>query len=1448
MAEEQPAQQQSASLTPVGKPLNLIPVGLKEAAWDSPTFRATALFFSDQIEVIERWLDGYVRSVSRLAHEANTIETAVNALLSSSAPPPHISEAVLDHDYTLIALKKYGEGAKEFWNSVLRGMKKSESVVVEPIRAFLNHDLKHFREVRRLLDQTQRTFDSLLARYMGRKKTEEASSLREDAFQLHEARKAYLRASMDFCVAAPQARATLDRLLVKIFAEQWRDMKGAGETIINSFGKQAPEMERVRGWSKEMENSERVFKRELQQARQQIEQTAESSVRPSRELEDYAASTVPFLGGTSPALGANTPATAKPRQERSEKQSWLMLKTVTGKPTRTVWVRRWFFVKNGIFGWLVQGLRSGGVEESEKTGVLLCSVRPAFQEERRFCFEVKTKDTTVVLQAETQTELTEWIQAFEVAKRKALEDPASTDTPGPDSGVDPAFAISPPIAPEFAAKASEGHVVQGSDEFAGPERISTGLGPPGLSEPLASRSSFDVSAIQRPRDPDREKESSRDHAARIIQKLDLHRKSTATPLLTGTPITGGGIASLISASHTVLPLGPQGPQPLTLDTKASFGGNMPTSTLAPSTLANPPAPTNLSTMAVVISGERGVGLGRTDKTGGMPSGIMANMWGSTNWGYINRLERGEVKQAQEKQDKPGKPSLAPPATPVIRAPQTPGPNVAAPDGAGENNKSRDPSPGSIVHRKTLSVGDELTTGPKSAPLMSGPLKDDFPNYYPLPLKAQDAQFRILFPNVPRAERLVLVFRATWNPNDQQEFPGRVYVTVNEVYFYSHHLGLVLISGVSLASISEVTAAPGRDCDFLYLHFKEARQSDFTRITIKTFLEPLKLLQRRLNFLVRNCSADQPAFIEDVLKTLIKMETEDPGQSPSVGSWEDLQSPNVDGERDDRQSNRRDLDVRGTIRIDGNLYGETPKAVVAKDVTKFKLPSQPVLYAPQGFPPPAVEKIFDVSAKALFHTIFGDRSAVFQMLYKDRWASRIIQTPWSQSDSSHFHRSFTYETSNRLPSSIVDYQLIDVLNDHLCYVVTDKKTPWHLPHSSAFLLHTKLVITHVAKARCKLALFTRTDWTSSSAALPAQWQRRLVSAQARTELALDAADLADLVAGQVAQLGARSRTAKAVQIFGHIGLSKEPQTGKEHPQQPEAAVVDAASMPGLAQPRRLRVRRRTIAELAFAAARKVALRCAGWLLAALAALARSVLSVCSAHAVLLACLALSVAANMWAGQREAGLWWRERNAVAFMRRVGVTPEVEMARAVWLRDVEEWAGNASVLAAVGGDDGNGGEDEAGRWCADTFGHVLAHADPAATSLADPSGGSRSSTTSRRLQRTRSALGGYRHDLLVALRVVNRIEKEVVEAEWEAWVRDEVGKCAQLEVVLREKRNATSAHSREGQGDVEKKIQVLLEEEGNKREGGIEKWYQEYCGSCRLEWQGIRERAGKAGTALL
>lgn len=1379
------------SVKPVETPLNLIPVGLKEAALDSPTFRATSLHFDDQVDVIERWLDGYIRAASKLVSEVSNLEATVNSFLTQSAPPNQISEAVLDHDYALLAVRRYGEGAREYWNQTFRGVKRYESTVIEPIRTFLNGELRQFKEARRALDWNQKNFDAVIQRYSSQSKSKEASSLREDAFQLHEARKAYLKASMDYCTSAPQLRTSLDQLIVRIFADQFKEMRNGRDASAATFTKLSSEMERVRGWSREMENSERAFKKELLLARQQIENSVLDMTKPSRELGDYELSNKPSFGTGASAASVFGKTDG---HEKGEKQGWLFLKTLVGKPTRTVWVRRWFYVKHGIFGWLVQGSRSGGVEESEKTGVLLCGVRTAEKEERRFTFEVKTNATSIILQAETQVELSEWISAFEFAKRKALEDPASTDTSAQPTGIDPAFAISPPIAPEFAARVgdTEQRGEEAGDGLSIPVQEGTGLG-------IAQRASFDVNAARRVTSIDREPTGS---TSRIIQKLDLHKRGSATPSTNQAPTMAGGIASLISASHNALPVGPGTPQsavnegPTLPGVPPRRNFTMTLSTLAPNSLANPPAPTNLSHTAVVVSGERGVSLGGKADGSGMPGGIMANLWGSSNWGHVNRLVDEPPKSPHQR-------SVS--ETPSPQRPvQTSVDDMSVRDGTDEMAKempslthlTTDPSP-SVGHRKTMSVAATTDMNlPSQVARPSSSDREEYPNYYPLPLKAQHGQFRILFPSVPRAEKVVLVFRATWNPNEQQEFPGRVYVTTKEVYFYSHYLGFVLVTGVSLSSISDVTAAPGRDCDFLYLHLKEANKVDSQkRITIRVFLDSLRLLQRRLNFLVHNANEDEPLNLEEVIKALIKMEFEKQERSSSVDSWDDLDYDVDDaapGADENSPPNRRGRNIKASLRIDGNLYGDTART--GREIQKFQLPRQAVVYAPQGMQA-SVTREFNVSAKALFHVIFGDKSAVFQLLYCNRWNDKITQTPWSKDNSDHWIRRFASE-ANRTPMQ--DTQTIDIFNDHLCYVVTNNRVPWRLPYAKDFHLATKLVITHVAKSRCKLAIFQQVSWYRRPSL---DYIKGLIEKHAHNALEADALDLTNVAMDQVTKLGNHSKTHKAIQIFGNIG------------QQATVPQIDASAIPSIGGSLASVATRGTsqpvsLQRLVGGDIMVKALRAVSMTFDVIVALAKGAAGLCTAHTLLVVMLLFSILYNSWYGYRDGVVWWHERSASKYMARLGVKPDPTIGKAIYLSDIEELVaptiGDETIVPFLPS------EQNGGKTCRSTFTEQLS------TSMSLVS-------TGAPLHRSRDALARYRHDLLVAIRVVNRVEREIVLSEWEYWLHIEERKCSQVEALLQQNKSAGQGH-------------VNMLEDVDERLGAD---FAQYCASCRAELAGFENR---------
>ncbi|KAK5090136.1 SNF1-interacting protein [Lithohypha guttulata] len=1406
-------------LIEVGRLINLIPVGLKEAAIDSPTSRATIQHYTEQIDLLEKWLDDYLKATNRLVAEHVALENIINNFTQCAVIPTAVSETMLDHDYSVLAMRKYAEGAKDYWMSMVTVIKRLPSLVCEPIRLFQSNELKVFRETRKSIDHWQKQYDTLHSKYMALGRYKEPSSIREEAFQLHETRKQYLRAVMDLFQTTPQFRFKLDKLLVRIFSDQWREMRQARDNTATTFQKSAADMDRVRGWIREMENSESSFQRELAAARKQLEEEAEITTRPSRELDDYSAYSLQHTTGhshtASTAGAALTRSPAKATFKNGERAGWLFLRTYSGKPTRTVWLKRWAFVRNGVFGWLVHDPRLGGVEESERLGVLLCAVRSAPQEERRFCFELKTNRNTILLQAETQADLTAWIAAFEAAKAKAVHDPASSDslTSGTSTS-DPAFSISAPPVPEFGTSVLASTEPGATDDMA--LQHSSTLPLPGSDD---RRGSFDVSRRGTGVD-----ETQRDHASRIMSKLDLSRRAPTTPQLSASPSTSnpaGGIASLIAASHGSMPVGPSIPlvrsdDPLTpKHAKSVFTlalRDMPPSTLAPSTLANAPAPTSLSKAAVAVSGELGI---RGSVTGryGIPNAVLANTWGSSNSSFVNRFDRSELRVVSDhKPTLQASPLLLPSGSPpksnspiraTVRSTDTQSADLALP--LPSIPRGRTPSP-TKRHRNTISFDKNISRLSKDSAL------PDFPNYYPLQLKTQDAQFRLLFPNVRRDERLTMVFRATWNPSGQQDFPGRAYVTTKELYFYSNHFGLVLTSGISLSSVDEVTAAPGKDCDFLFVHFKEQSSSGTTRITIKTFLEPLKLLQRRLNYLVKNSQAEEPQSLEEVIKQLMRLETEVVKRTPSSDSWENISGDTpVDAHGGNRP--RAVSEYRAPTRIDHGLYGSLDER------SAFKLPAQPVKYVPPGYNRLAVEREYDISPKALFHVMFGDRSALWQLLQHERRARDLKQGPWSpisEDSPGRLGREFSFSIplagtfGRERMRGVRDYQTIDVMNEHLCYVVTDRRTPWHLPFQSAYRLISKIVITHVAKTKCKLAIYIRVDWSADP------WVpgiNRIIEQHALDDLDLDAQDLTDLVTDQVRRLGFHSRTKKAIQIFGQVGHSSE--ITQLHIEK-SAYNIEMRRSP----------QRRTLVRLFIEDLTSAAQRWIGSIMQAILDFAAWLNKTMSANSLILALLAITVLYSSFFTLRDSWAWYNERNTANFMRRLGVTPDNVMGRAIYLSDLDVAMASTGSLPSI---DTNVcysvfHDDYLNPSTSDPFLHSHLH-------LSEPSPSSPQTAIAHRLHLTRENLALKRHDLIVAMRVVNSIEREVIVGEYEKFAIAEHRRCKAIEPIFDANGTSSSGGGKAlvaGTGGSKKEQARLLE------------WYAEYCGSCGREAERIRSES--------
>ncbi len=1216
------------------------PVSLHEASLDSPTFRAVVAHFADQIEVFERWLDGYVKSTSKLAHDILALEETINSYLSKTIPSPNTADGVIDNDYTLLALKRVGDGSREWWTQLLSSMRRMDVISVEPIRNFMNGDLRTFKETRRTLDHAQKTFDSTLARYVAQSKAKEPSSLREDAFTVYETRKAYLKASMDYCQMAPQLRYSLDKLLVRVSADVWREMRKPRDSASTS-AKWGDEMERLRGWAKELEAAEATLKRELQISRREIGEGTLAAIKPSRERDDYSASTVPFLGSRGPM---NVPSKGQ-SAVISEKQGWLFLRTVSGKPARVTWVRRWFYCRVGIFGWLIQGPQ--GVLQGDEIGVLLCGARPAVQEERRFCFELKTKSQNLLLQAETQAQLTEWLEVFEVAKKKAFETSMARDNGALPGGTDPAFSITPPPIPEFSAKSLDAQVGPG-DEVGGPPDRSGTLPVPGPEGGLASRPSIDIAGAGPRRAittlAREEGESSRDHASRLMQRLDLHRKPTFAP--GDSPQPSAGIASLISASHNLLPaytaLSPSTTQlvPSPRPTQSTVMATVEPrpSGLAPGTLAKAPISTVLGKAAVIANAERSLS---NDSSRGLPTALLANYWGSNVWGTDTSPRKEALTALTAIDDDPFVQSPVPIGFPSAGEP------LRSPTGS---------------HKQTVSADTKLADLSKSQEKSAA---ETFPPEYPPELRAQHSQFRLLFPTVPQDEKLVLVFNAAWSSSSEEGASsqglighGRVYVTPDDMYFYGHSMGLVVAYTISLDSIVEVTAAPGKDCDYIYLHLgDDMNDAGLTRITIKTFLDDMPLLLARLNLLIDNLQAEEPMDLAEIINALINVENEEyEKKSPSVESWEEISAntPIDDGTALGRPAPRKLYD------LDGGRAGRL--GLARKPIPKLQLPTRAIIYEPEDMQTKVAERHFEISAKACFHVLFGDKSFIFPKLYFERSAKEIAQGPWELADHGKMKRQFKFKVEitdmlgRKRVEDVADIQSIDVFSDHVTYVVTHIKTPWHLPHSQAFKLVTKVVITHVAKSKCKLAVYTKVVWSKTPA-----FSKSLVERQAIGDAVRDGEELADVVTDQVRKLGPYSRIKRAIQVYGNVG------------QQKQVVVFTPGENESYKKPQ---INPRTLTDTILETVRSfmdsVASSLMMWAFAGL----KKLFSIVTANRVILTLLALSVVTNVIFTSKESSTWWSERRAVKFMGRIGVGPNVMMSKSIYIKDLEEAAQGTGV----------------------------------------------------------------------------------------------------------------------------------------------------------------------------
>ncbi|KAH3683026.1 hypothetical protein WICPIJ_005995 [Wickerhamomyces pijperi] len=386
--------------------IKLITIRLKEAALDSPSFRTSLNHTTAQIEQIEQWIEGLIMSIKKYPQQYTDFKQ-YNQVLLSQLLPDFLRHGLISSELTFNVVNNSQANLEKLWEKSTNDLSVNQIQIVELLSTVSKTHIKRYKEIKRNLDYLQNKYDTFLQQFLAQSKQKTPHALREDSYQLFEARKLYISCFLDFPIEISKFHNTLNEILIVISDILLKNKSSYDEGYF----------QKVKAWTDAQSKSINGLLKDIMSARDQIEQTTISHIQPSKNINQYdvALYTERDLLSYIPEIDGSNPNTT------FEKHGWLLMKTYVGKPARPIWVKRWVFIKSGVFGMFSIAPSKNSVQETDKIGVLNTKIQYLPNEDRHFCFQITVGGTVVVLQAENLKELKAWLRVFYYEKQRASD-------------------------------------------------------------------------------------------------------------------------------------------------------------------------------------------------------------------------------------------------------------------------------------------------------------------------------------------------------------------------------------------------------------------------------------------------------------------------------------------------------------------------------------------------------------------------------------------------------------------------------------------------------------------------------------------------------------------------------------------------------------------------------------------------------------------------------------------------------------------------------------------------------------------------------------------------------------------------------------------------------------------------------------------------------------------
>ncbi|XP_064611026.1 arf-GAP with coiled-coil, ANK repeat and PH domain-containing protein 2-like isoform X2 [Liolophura sinensis] len=364
-------------------------VDFNECLKDSPKFRASLEEAEADIEMLEAKLEKMVKLCSIMIDTGKHFSLATKGFITGM---DDLAKYFSSDNLVKECLKKFSDALNEIQRYYNILMDQAHRSVCKNLNTFIKTDIKKVKEAKRHFEKISDEMDNALTRNSQAPKSK-PSECEEANNHLTVMRKCFSHTSLDYVfqinvLLSKKRFDVLDTMLSFMHAQNTYFHQGD-----DLFGDLDPYMKSVAAEVEDLSAKAAVERKEMEERHtlvQKREMTISSPVQPQKQAEDKARIEGYLFKRTSNAFKS--------------------------------WVRRWFSIQERK---LVYRKRTKDTWTVMEEDLRLCTVKPVYDLDRRFCFEVLSPARSHMLQADSEAECQMWMTAIQDGVNRAYRETLS---------------------------------------------------------------------------------------------------------------------------------------------------------------------------------------------------------------------------------------------------------------------------------------------------------------------------------------------------------------------------------------------------------------------------------------------------------------------------------------------------------------------------------------------------------------------------------------------------------------------------------------------------------------------------------------------------------------------------------------------------------------------------------------------------------------------------------------------------------------------------------------------------------------------------------------------------------------------------------------------------------------------------------------------------------------